>query len=179
MDAMTNAVIQLNSKGAKTSALAAYRTLEAFSTTPSARTVALGRLSRTGRVWYTVAGVQDFILKAELQSNFVGANFGGVRVLCALPAKGTHYLIAVDVGVDVNGGTVVSQWVTRKPVSAQNIPTLLSLKNKTLLESELNGDYFERYSEINAVTNGVRRTPDGMVRTVLQRLTEKMRQTRV
>lgn len=175
-----SAVKALNTGGAK-SAYEAYTKLQATGQTPEEeqfRVEALQRLNQLGRAWYAIAGVQSFVAQAQLQSSVLKTSFGGVRTMFAVPARGVHYLVAVDISVDVNGGVVATQWVTRQPVSAQNIPILLSGKSPTLRESELSGDYFERYSEINAITSGVRRTPEAMEKAIRSRLTAKLRQMR-
>ncbi len=120
----------------------------------------------------------SFVNRAKLQNTILRTSFGGVRVMFDVPARGTHYLLAVDITVDVNGGVVATQWATRQPVSAQNIPILLAGKTPALRESELDGDYFEKYSEINAITSGMRRTPEAMEKAVLTRLAEKIKQMR-
>ncbi len=176
-NAIRNAVADLNAKGLM-GAAAAYRVL---SETPMTQEIARFReeamkgLYQKGRAMYVVAGIQSFIRRAGLRGNVTSTVFGGIRCMCAVPAKGTHYLIALDTGVDVNCGTVVTQWVTRKPVSAQNIPILLADSSKIMRDSELSGEYFEKYSEINAVTGNMRRTVDGMEKAVKQRFMEKLR----
>jgi len=175
-----NAVKALNSGGAK-SAMEAYKVLSGVGRTSDEdnyRIETLLKLNQLGRAWFAISGIQAFVNQAQLQSNLIKTSFGGVRTMFAVPAKGVHYLVAVDITVDVNGGVVATQWVTRQPVSVQNIPILLSGKSSLLRESELSGDYFEKYSEINAITSGVRRTPDAMERAVLSRMTEKLRQMR-
>jgi hypothetical protein len=176
----TKAVKMLNTGGAKT-AMEAYKVL----TTPGRNLVEekyrkekIPQLNQLGRAWFAIAGVMNFVNRAKLQNIILRTSFGGVRVMFAVPARGTHYLFAVDITVDVNGGVVATQWITRQPVSAQNIPILLAGKTPTLCESELDGDYFEKYSEINAITSGMRRTPEAMEKAVLTRLAEKIKQMR-
>ena len=176
----TKAVKMLNTGGAKT-AMEAYKVL----TTPGRkldeekyRKEKIPQLNQLGRAWFAIAGVMNFVNRAKLQNIILRTSFGGVRVMFAVPARGTHYLFAVDITVDVNGGVVATQWITRQPVSAQNIPILLAGKTPTLCESELDGDYFEKYSEINAITSGMRRTPEAMEKAVLTRLAEKIKQMR-
>lgn len=176
----TKAVKMLNTGGAKT-AMEAYKVL----TTPGRnlaeekyRKEKIPQLNQLGRAWFAIAGVMNFVNRAKLQNIILRTSFGGVRVMFAVPARGTHYLFAVDISVDVNGGVVATQWITRQPVSAQNIPILLAGKTPTLCESELDGDYFEKYSEINAITSGMRRTPEAMEKAVLTRLAEKIKQMR-
>lgn len=177
----STAVKVLNAGGVSSS-LDAYRMLNVQGRTPEEdkyRDQMLTKLNQLGRAWYAIAGVQMFVDYAQLQYNILKTSFGGVRTMFAVPAKGVHFLVAVDITLDVNGGVVATQWVTRQPVSVQNIPILLSGKSPTLRESELSDDYFERYSEINAITVGVRRTPDTMEKAVLSRLAEKLRQMRM
>ena len=176
----TKAVKMLNTGGAKT-AMEAYKVL----TTPGRnlaeekhRKEKIPQLNQLGRAWFAIAGVMNFVNRAKLQNIILRTSFGGVRVMFAVPARGTHYLFAVDITVDVNGGVVATQWITRQPVSAQNIPILLAGKTPALCESELDGDYFEKYSEINAITSGMRRTPEAMEKAVLTRLAEKIKQMR-
>lgn len=174
------AIHALNTGGVKT-AMEAYKLLTAKGRTPDEekyRVATLLKLNQLGRAWFAIAGVQTFVTRAKLQNAMLRTSFGGVRVMFAVPARGTHYLMAVDITVDVNGGVVATQWVTRQPVSVQNIPILLSGKTPTLHESELDGDYFEKYSEINAITSGIRRTPEAMEKAVLSRLAEKIKQMR-
>ena len=177
--AWKNAVQSLNTKGAN-GAVAAYGVLKSLAVTPedkAVRTKELSNLNQIGRVLYTFAALQDFVNRAKLQNSFFKATFSGVRLMCAVAARGTYYMLACDVSMDMNGGTVVTQWVTKEPVSEKNIPVLLKADNPELRQSEL-GAYFERYSTINAVAGSVRRTPEGMENFVLKSLTEKLRQMR-
>lgn len=177
----TNAVKTLNAGGSTSDAAEAYKILSAKGRTAEddkCCAEVLLKLNQLGRAWYAIAGIHAFVAQAQLQNNRVKTSFGGVRTMFAFPAQGVHYLVAVDITVDVNGGVVATQWITRQPVSTQNIPILLAGKSPTLRESELSGDYFEKYSEINAVTSGVRRTPEAMERAVISRMTEKLRQMR-
>jgi len=176
----TKAVKMLNTGGAKT-AMEAYKVLTTSGRNPDEekyRKEKIPQLNQLGRAWFAIAGVMNFVNRAKLQNIILRTSFGGVRVMFAVPARGTHYLFAVDITVDVNGGVVATQWITRQPVSAQNIPILLAGKTPTLCESELDGDYFEKYSEINAITSGMRRTPEAMEKAVLTRLAEKIKQMR-
>ena len=170
----------LNTGGAKT-AMEAYKVLTTPGRNPDEekyRKEKIPQLNQLGRAWFAIAGVMNFVNRAKLQNIILRTSFGGVRVMFAVPARGTHYLFAVDITVDVNGGVVATQWITRQPVSAQNIPILLAGKTPALRESELDGDYFEKYSEINAITSGMRRTPEAMEKAVLTRLAEKIKQMR-
>ena len=180
MQQYNNAVKLLNSSG-QDSAVEAYTVLGCLGRTPETdtyRTNALSKLNPIGRAWFVISGVQAFVTKAQLQSTSFKTSFGGLRTMFALPAKGVHYIVAVDITVDVNCGVVATQWITRQPVSVKNIPSLLSGNSPTLRESALSGDYFEKYSEINAVTSGVRRTPDAMEKAVISRMADKLRQMR-
>lgn len=174
------AVTILNS-GGREKQIEAYKVLSAKGATAEIerqRNLAIQTLTQIGRAWYTTAGVQAYVKQAQFQNNLIKTSFGGVRTMFAVQAKGSYYLIAVDVSIDVNGGVVVTQWLTRESVSMQNIPKLLSGNIATLRESELSRDYFEKYSEINAITNAVRRTPEAMLKAVIARMTEKIQQLR-
>lgn len=177
----TTAVKLLNTGGVKTAMSDAYKVLMTPGKNPDEEKYRKGKiqqLNQLGRAWFAIAGVMNFVDRAKLQNTILRTSFGGIRVMFAVPARGTHYLLAVDIAVDINGGVVATQWVTRQPVSAQNIPILLAGKTPTLCESELDGDYFEKYSEINAITAGMRRTPEAMEKAVLTRLADKIKQMR-
>jgi hypothetical protein len=174
-DALQDAVRILNTQGLDNVARA-YNILASECSVDKVSSDILSHLNNRGRALYVIAGIQSFIRRAGLTESTSATMFGGVRCMCVVPARGTHYLIALDTSIDVNGGTVVTQWVTRQTVQERNIPRLLSPKSSIMRDSEPSGDYFEKYSEINAVTTGVRRTPHGMERAVLQRFHEKVNQ---
>lgn len=173
-----NAVKMLNTKG-KHSAGEAYKALSVIGRTPEEdkyRLEVLSKLNQLGRAWFIIAGVNAVVQKAKYQSNIISTSFGGVRTMFAVSVGGTYYIAAVDITVDVNGGVVATQWVTRHPVKAEHIAVLLAGSKAELRESELSGEYFEKYSEINAITSNVRRTPDAMLKAVVTRMVEKVNQ---
>jgi hypothetical protein len=174
----TNAVRTLNTQGLNRAAVA-YQALVDFKRANGESAARMYEsLNRRGKALYVIAGIQIFIRRAGLAENVASTAFGAIRCMCAVPVRGAYYLIALDTSIDVNGGVVVTQWVTRRPVPEGSVPRLMSVKGSTMRDSEPDRDYFERFSEINAVTSGIRRTVDGMTRAVLQRLNAKVRQLR-
>jgi hypothetical protein len=159
-----------------TAAYTAYVNIIHGDLSQAGREAALNSLNRVGRVWYVVAGLCAQLQTNKLQFNVLKVPLSGVRVLCAVAVRGVNHLVAVDVTIDANNGVVVAQWITREPVSAQNVPVLLTGGHEIFKERELRGEFFDSFSRINAITGSVRRTPDAMVRAVTTRFFEKLSQ---
>lgn len=171
------AVGLLNTRG-RQEAAKAYKVLSTQNNNvqlEQGRQALLNNLTPVGRVWYSIASVENYAKVRKLQYNTYSTAFGGIRTMVAFKNTGKYYLVAVDTSVDANTGVVVTQWVTRQPIMPENVETLLKLGNQKLKDTELSSDYFTKYSTINARTRAGIKTPQSMEDLVLQRLLNKMK----